>query len=386
MRRRNIEDVLACVRNNAGISRAELSKTLGLAKATVSDIVDELTGKTVLEEIGVKESSGGRPAVGLQFNPNYGLVLGVSLDESEISGCLMNLDGDTITNFSSRIDHTWNGTKIAEFLSDRLFSALKEENSGIERILAVGIAVPGPVSDGASTDEVSSFLETDKVKKILAIRTRCLPVVESNTNMAALAEIRNSKIKDSELVFVLRIGHKIRSAVMCSGILLNGSGGLSGEFGHLSVPNNKRLCDCGTRGCIDTVASTAAMIKLGQDSGLRVRSIGGLLESAGKDDPVAQAIFAEAGKAIGFGLGQVINLLAPHAVIVAGPAVKNENLIMRSLRNKVRKCAKLENRNNCRIITGSAAGNSECIGAGLLALKKLDISDACLTAERVAVG
>jgi len=271
-------------------------------------------------------------------------------------------------------------------LLEKLSAALKMQSAGIEKILAVGMAVPGPVREGVSADTASAFLETGKVKQILSIRTNCVPVVESNTNMAALAEIKKSEISDSELVFVVRIGHKIRSAVFVAGNLLNGSGGLSGEFGHLSVPNSKRLCECGGRGCIDAIASTTSMIEVGHESGLKVRSVRGLLDLAEKNNPAAQAILAEAGKAIGFGLGQVINLLAPHVVIVAGPAAKKENLIMHFLRKKVRKCAKLENRNSCRIITGSATGNSECVGAGLLALKKLDIADACLTADRVAVS
>ncbi len=386
MRRRNISDVLNCVREKPGISRAELANEVGLAKATVSTIVDELIGKAALEEAGVKASSGGRPGVGLQFNPKYGFVFGICLDASEISACLMDLNGSVIKQFDSKIDQTWNGTRIAELLMEKLNGFLKELSVSMESVLGVGIAVPGPVRDEVSTDTASTYLESAKVKQILALKTGCVPVIDSNTNMAALAELGQNQIADSELVFVVRIGHQIRSAVMVSGSPLSGSRGLSGEFGHIAVPNNKRLCTCGSRGCINTVASYAAMIQMAHDAGLKVRTIRGLIDLAEKENQLAQAICSEAGKAIGFGIAQVINLLAPHVVIVAGPAIKDGNQIMRYLRKKVTKTAKLENRNNCRIITSTLNGYSECVGAGFFALRRLIIADTLLPFEKFAVS
>ena len=71
-------------------------------------------------------------------------------------------------------------------------------------------------------------------------------------------------------------------------------------------------------------------------------------------------------------------------VIVAGPATNQEGLLMRSLQKKINKFAILENRTNCHIIPGSVSGKSECLGAGMVALKRLEISETCISQERLA--
>ncbi len=386
MRKRNIRDVLDSVRDNPGISRAELSKINSLAKATVSAIVDDLITKGVLEEVGIKASNGGRPAVGLEFNPSYGFVLGVSLDETEVAACLLDLNGKVKKQFGKKVHHGWNSSQINDYLIEGLKKCLKETGSSLESLLSVGMAVPGPVSTGANGEITSTFTQCDKVKEFLAHNLNCMPVVDSNTNMAAIAEIAKSEIPDSNLVFIVRIGHKIRSALVSSGNILGGSGGLAGEFGHVALPQNKRRCFCGARGCINTVASIGAMLQTAHEAGIGALTIQDLLELAEADNQDVLKIFEEAGKAIGFGLSQAINLLAPHVVIVSGPATSDERLIMRFARKKVNKTAVLENRTGCKIIAGTIAGKSESLGAGLLALRKLEISDKCLSLERLAVG
>lgn len=384
MRKRNMGDVLDFVRKNHGISRAELAKETCLAKATVSAIVDDLISKRVLIEVGVKASNGGRPAVGLAFNPSYGYVFGVSLDESEISACLLDLNGEVQKQFGRKIDGSWNSAKIWEFLIEQLRKSLRGLGSDLNRVFGAGVAVPGPVislSEGEFSSNVSDF---DKVSQYLAAALGCRPVVDSNTNMAAIAEITNSELPDSQLVFVVRIGSRVRSALVAGGNILGGSGGLAGELGHIALPGNKRLCSCGARGCINTIASTAAMLQSAQLAGLKVKTMQDLLELAHFDNQDVQGIFMEAGKAIGFGVSQVINLVAPHVVIVAGPATNQEGLLMRSLQKKINKFAILENRTNCHIIPGSVSGKSECLGAGMVALKRLEISETCISQERLA--
>lgn len=386
MRRRNVSDVLEGVRRSPGISRAELAKSLELAKATVSAIVDDLIVRGALKESGIKTSNGGRPGVGLEFNPNYGYVLGCSLDDSEISACILNLNGELVNQFNSKIDRTWNGSQIVRFLLAGLQQFQNKNALEVRCIVSVGVAVPGPVSEEESKDQASSFLETKKVTQILASKIGCRPIIESNTNMAALAELKDNNIPDSKVAVVVRVGHKVRSATICDGHLLSGNSGLSGEFGHIIVPNNKRHCDCGNRGCINTLASTESMIRIAQESGLKVKTIRSLLDLAEKNNEIAQLILAEAGKSIGFGIGQVLNLLAPHMVIIAGSAVREDDLIMRFVRKKITKSSTPENRKNCQIIAGSSFRNSECFGAALLALKKLMLVDTCLPLEKIAAS
>lgn len=373
MRRRNIDVVVNCVRENPGISRAEIAKEASLAKATISEIVDDLLKKKVLQEIGSKASSGGRPAVGLSFNPSFAYVLGVCLDETEAAACLLDLDGNVCSELRSKAGINWKAGQVSSFLMDSLESLFAERSCSRASILSVGVAIPGPVDLDRDKSTDAACGEYDQVIQVLRKQFDCPIVIDSNTNMAAVAEVKENKTQDNNLVLVVRVGHAVRTALMAAGKILSGSGGLAGELGHIKLPYNQSLCSCGMIGCINTVASIGAMLERSQAAGIDVGSFDELVTRCRSGDSDARQIVMEAGKAVGYGLSTAINLIAPHVVIVCGPAAAAEELILGPLRESASNACIAENYAKCRIITGQAGDKAECYGAGLLAIKQLSV-------------
>ena len=64
----------------------------------------------------------------------------------------------------------------------------------------------------------------------------------------------------------VRLSAGIGAGIITAGRLLVGTGGLAGEIGHVPVAQAGRVCRCGNRGCLETVASPVAIARLLQDS------------------------------------------------------------------------------------------------------------------------
>lgn len=373
MRKHNIDVVLKTVRSTPGISRAEVAKEAGLSKATVSEITDALLKNLVLHETGAKASSGGRPAVGLVFNPFVGLTLGISLDETSVGISLLDLDGNICTERRSKFKSNWKAAEANTFLMDALKAMLAETHSSERGILAMGIGIPGPVD--ADERERSMHGKYGQAIEMLKKEIGGPFVVDSNTNMAAIAAAHELQPRESGLVLVVRLGHQVRTALLVDGKILSGSGGLAGELGHIAVPDNHAHCRCGMTGCINTLAGIGEMLERCIRAGLAADSFDDLVTLCQSGNIDAQRIVQEAGEAVGFGISSATNLVAPHVVLVSGPATAAQNFIFNPLLETMEKRCVPGNLKRCKVITEPADTRTECYGAGIVALETyVDVS------------
>ena len=107
----------------------------------------------------------------------------------------------------------------------------------------------------------------------------------------------------------------VAAGVVAGGELVGGARGIGGAFGHMTVEPDGRKCRCGSRGCLETRIGPDALL---HSAGLGDGSIKDLLEHARAEDRDALAALAEGGRWLGVGLGTLVNLLAPPAVVLSG--------------------------------------------------------------------
>jgi predicted NBD/HSP70 family sugar kinase len=247
---------------------------------------------------------------------------------------------------------------------------LFDQNLDRSSIGAVGLAVPGPLSytQGSTSDNV----HYETVRDLLSRELNCQILMDSNTNMAALAESRRGAVRDSEEALVVRLGHEVRSALIIDHKLLKGAGGRAGELGHVRVPGVVRKCKCGALGCINAVAASDAIVSACRAKGAEVEDIDDVIWAALHGDKCCQHALLEAGQAVGFGIASCINILAPPDVIVTGRLVAAGNILINPLREAVNKYVAKDNLRNCKLLFDAAHSHSEAIGASLAALLHID--------------
>jgi predicted NBD/HSP70 family sugar kinase len=372
MRTRNAVRILQAVRDRPGLSRADIARGCELAKSTVSAIVDELVRDSMLQETGSKASSRGRRPVGLVFNPGSRMAAGISLDYSRTEYVLCDLEGVV------QVVHTKKHSrrKKLQYTSSSILIDLEGLLTGRKfektKVGAIGLAVPGPLSSGYVVSDSGEKIDYETLRDLLSKQSKCPVLLDSNINMAALAEGRLGAARNSQEALVVRLGHEVRSALIIDHKQLKGAGSCAGELGHVTVPGVEALCTCGRRGCINSVASIDAIILSCRTAGGRAQDIEEVIAGAMHGDSACKKALTDAGRAVGYGIAACINILAPRDVIVTGRLVGAGNNFLSALHQALAQHAIAENLGNSRLVFDDSQRHLEAIGASLAALQQED--------------
>ncbi len=349
--------IIQTIREQPGVSRADLARESDLAKSTVSSVVDELVQSLLLQETGSKMSSQGRRPVGLSFNASSRAVVGISIDHNRFEIAICNLDGVFNGVRTRKLSRLKDMSKFASVLLSELQKLLTSQNMELAKIGGVGLAVPGPLTP-----------DYEKLQELLSKELNCPLLIDSNTNMAAFGESRLGAARNINDALVVRLGYEVRSALIIGNKLFKGSGGRAGELGHLTVPGNNRFCKCGKQGCINASASIDAIIDGCRESGLKVADIDEVIRSGLGGEVRCKEVLRIAGKSIGYGIASCLNLLAPSNVIITGQLVEAGKLILDPIQEALVEHATTENFSNCNLIIGDMQNHIEAVGASLAVL------------------
>ena len=201
-----------------------------------------------------------------------------------------------------------------------------------ENVAAVGVGIAGLVSVPERTLVWGPHVRGTDLPIGAALEDRYgVPVVVDNdANAALVAELdRGVAVGDRDVILVT-LGTGIGGAIAIDGALHRG-GSFAGEWGHIRVERDGRLCDCGKRGCWETVASGPALERLarevidGNPQSSLARVIGDVpvtgplvVEAADAGDETARALVTEVGRAFGQGLADLAAIFDPEMIVVGG--------------------------------------------------------------------
>ncbi|MEZ0578315.1 ROK family protein [Nocardioides sp. MH1] len=235
-------------------SRADLARTSGLTRVTVSELVAELLAEGLVEELGqpAKAETGGRVGkpptlVGLVPAAKHILAIDLSVD-GQVVGAVLNLAGEVITKDAQPLDGR-RGDEAVEMV--RVFATELAERA-TSPVLGIGVASPGVVSpEGVVLDAPNLGWHDVKLAETLS-GALGLPVhVANDANTAVLGEYTFGGGTEGGLM-LLRLSTGVGAGLVLGGELLHGRGGAAGEIGHVQVVADGEECACGRRGCLET--------------------------------------------------------------------------------------------------------------------------------------
>ena len=327
VRRANLGVVLQQIAGGEPRSRARVAAETGLTRGTVSSLVGELIELDLLRETGEDARSGrvGRP--------------GVRRSSSEIAcrdrargqrrlprGLRRGPDGDGPLRAAR---HTRQPASAPGPVLDRI---ARMASGGDRRDRGARAArrrdrsrAPGLVEAAAGTLLRAPNLGWSElpVADELAARLAILPFrVENEANLAALAEHWQGVARGVEN-FICVFGEVgVGAGIFVDGELFRGAHGFGGEFGHLTLDPGGPPCECGSRGCLETLVGQEAIARR---AGHRVAASGRapaspreLVRRAEHGDPAVLAASREAGRTLGIGLASAVNLLDLDVVVLGG--------------------------------------------------------------------
>lgn len=328
--------VLAAIRERGPVSRTAITRRTRLSSATVSSITGELIAQNLIFEQEAGASTGGRPPILLSLNRDAGAVVGVKLTEDQAIAALTNLGADLIDQRAIPISSDHSPQRVAEALAD-LISEIERANPA-RNIYGVGLGLAGAIDRSAGICRFSPFFHwRDVPLRALLYEQLGFPVViENDVNTLTVAEQWFGTGVGVNDFLVVTLGRGIGMGMVLNGQLYRGGCGGGGEFGHVTVLPDGPLCDCGKRGCLETIVADRALLH-------RLRRIFGadLSLDAGIDlaragDAAALSVFAAAGRTLGRALADLVNIFNPPLLIVGGEGTRAIDLMRATLEDALR--------------------------------------------------
>jgi len=324
------------IRVKQPISRADLARTSGLQRSTVSLIVEELLTDRWVVEGSIGEIPRGRKPTFLNVNSQRG-VLALDIHPSHAMLAVTDLGGEIVSLDSVKLPS--DSQKVIGAILAPVQKMLRAHPR--RTFEGVGINVPGRFDPG----QEKSIFAPNVAWPIGELKSRVerstgLPVVVDNVaNACALSEVWFGYSDLMHDLVVVNVSEGIGTGIFANGHLLRGESGVAGEFGHVQLDPNGMKCGCGGRGCWETLASNrAGMRYYAEIAKKQVSSFDDLIQLAKLDDPSAKQALTKMCNALGRGMHMIALALAPGEIVVvgditnlwelAGPAIENQ---MRSL-------------------------------------------------------
>ena len=389
---RNELKVLQQIYEHANASRIQLAKRTGLSAACVGGIVSRLLKKGLIVESGENSTPRGRRPVSLSVRNDVAYFVGVELGTYTLRVVVADMLGLPVFRFETASKVSEGRQSALQRAFEVIHKALGE--CGVPKGLIKGI---GMAHSGVIDSESGIILSYPRpgqmaqwrnvpLRDMLEQEFRLLTTIDDSTRAMAIAEKHYGIAVALNDFLYITIGAGIGAAIFIDGKLYRGPGGLAGEFGHMTANQNGPFCSCGNNGCLETVASCAAIIeavRIALEKGVDSRipelakgdldhiSIEIIAQAARENDGLAFRVLHEAVSYIGVALADVVNLLNPRVVVFGGPLFHHgAQMLLDPLHRLIKQHALEKSANEVQLKVSTLGSEAAARGAARLISQK----------------
>ena len=325
----NEQLVLRTIYDRNPISRADVARATGLTRTTVSDVVEQLLGAGLAEEIGLGRSTGGKAPILLRVPDEARHLVGIEVGDTHLTGAIVNLRGEVLRRVEVPLDGRDGEMALARL--DGLIEELVRPTDA--PILGIGIGTPGLIDTTTGTVRWAVNLDWRDLPLGARLRERWnLPVhVANDSHAAALGEYTFGGHAPRESMVVVKVGRGIGAGIVIDGQLYAGEGSGAGEIGHSAIADNYRPCRCGSVGCLETLSSTRAVVQRARE--LAPHAPDSVLTRSARSEPIdfdelvrafadgddlAREVLMDSARHLGRSIGGLIGTLSIRHVVLVG--------------------------------------------------------------------
>ncbi len=384
----NTAVVLNTIRLNAPLSRAEVAKITGLNRSTVSQIINALLDRKLVQETTLQCDRIGRPGLLLELNPSGGFAIGIEIGVNFLSLVATDFLANVFWRQRIKSDSVEDVDTILERAYEMTEIGLEKGTAAGLQPLGIGLGVPGLVDlrHGELMFAPNLGWSHIPMAKLWSQRFDLPIFVDNEAKAAAVGEYYFGKSRGVKNFIFLNAGVGLGAGIMIDGKLFRGSHGFASEVGHMIMDKNGDLCGCGNRGCWETQVSPKAVIRrfretlkqgvpstvlLAADNDMDNIVFETIANAALQGDNAALIAMQEVGEQLGLGIANLVNIFNPEMVILGGELNYASEILLPVVRQVISKFAlKLETQD--LIIAASAHGRDACV-MGAVALVLDDI-------------
>jgi predicted NBD/HSP70 family sugar kinase len=384
VRRQNLGTLLRYVHLHGATSRAELTSRLGLNRSTIGALTADLAGVGLVSEQAPRDTGrAGRPSLVVRPESDRVYAYAISVEVDRLRAARVGLGGYILDRRESDRPRGMQAgdavAPLATFIGEMHGSVPPDAH-----YVGGGLAVAGMVrradgtvrlapSAGWVDEPVGAALSTeigDVLRTVTGTAGRL--TVGNVADVCALVEHSRGAASGCENVIYLYGDVGVGAGIIAGGRRVTGHGGHGGEVGHMVVNPQGRPCGCGSRGCWETEIGEYALLTLAgrrDDSG--VEAVLKVVEAATGGDRMAQTAVRQVGDWIGFGVGNLVNIFNPEAVIFGGTLRDIYLVAAAQIRSRLNAIALPACREHLRLRTPELGTDAALIGAAELAFEHL---------------
>ncbi len=337
LKQNNYNLIKKVIYQQSPISRVEIAQQLGLTTPTITGMVTPLINSGLLRETAATSEEtkvAGRPRMMLEFVPEAHYICGVDVGPYQINYMLTDLRGNVIC--SRRTGQTLGEYRVTlELLSEQIPEFLKESGIAKEKVLGVGVCLPGMI-DGSADKIYDIFHEgwtEHSLSAELGQRLGLKVEVENNVRARAIcAELFDRSVNAQPFAYFF-VSYGIACQMIIDGKVLYGQSAAAGEIGHTVVQRDGPVCPtCGNRGCLEALTGERAILQrcrdiMNTDASTVLKTLVAdpadltmdhVLEAQELGDGEVNGVVEDAIEYLGIALANTINLISPREVALEG--------------------------------------------------------------------
>ncbi len=368
------------------LSCSDLSDRIGKSLPLTTRMLNVLIEEGLVIERGYAASTGGRKPIMYSLKPDVMYVVAVAMDQLITKIVLMDLDNKYVTDiakFNLPLANNPNAlSELAEKIDAFIHSLSVEKN----KIIAIGIGMPGFVD--AKKGINYTFLEANgtSINQYISDKVKLPVLIDNDSSLIALAELRFGSARNKKNAMVINASWGVGLGLIVNGELFRGHDGFAGEFSHIPLFLNNKLCSCGKSGCLETESSLLVVIekaqkelKEGKASLLKglphnqvEQACEAIIDAAGKGDKLAVELLSEAGYNIGRGVAILIHILNPEIVVLSGRGSSAGKIWLAPIQQALNEHCIPRLCENTEIKISAFGYHAELIGAAVLVMENYE--------------
>lgn len=328
-----VKDILATLYRLRAATRADIAVKTTLNNASVSRALQLLMDAGIIRKLGERESGGGRPREILDLNPDAGSFISIDLEGVTARCAHTDLLGGILRRWEELVPFSepLSIRKLFDGIDVVLRDLTPSRRAGV---LAIGVSFPGLLDEQGLLTAVNLGWKGVPLERLLRERYHLPVFLERDEGTCIRAERTHGAAGDARNWVYLLASNGIGVGLVVDGHHLYGHNHMAGELGHMVIdPSSSVRCGCGKQGCLETIASTPAIIRhyaelTGQHTVTLTRtSLSDIFDHARRGDAAALASVERAAQVIGIALSHAVNLLNPELIVLGGDIAAGDDLL-----------------------------------------------------------
>ncbi|MCB0656722.1 MAG: ROK family protein, partial [Saprospiraceae bacterium] len=368
------------------LSCTELSRLIHKSIPFTASAINTLVERGVLMEDGLATSTGGRKPHVYSLKPDHFYILAIAINQLNTRYAIYDLSGESVVPIESISVSLADNEHALEEIAHHGRQMVQASGIDPTKILAAGVGMPGFINVKKGINHSFLKIKTGNIVKYLESVLGMTVFIDNDSSLVALAELRKGVARGRSNALAINVGWGVGLGILLNGELFRGENGYAGEFSHMALFNNHKVCSCGKIGCLETETSLNVLLEKAR-AGLaegkftilpnplpaeKIDAVQAIFTAMTQGDQFSISLLGEIGYNIGRGISILIHLLNPSLIILSGIGAGAGRLWLAPIQQAINELSIPKLAENTEIKISELAGDAELVGAGALVIDHLD--------------